>query len=267
MKNKFCSYYLDSPLVTGRVFDVFKPEKITKEISIFIVHGGGWRGGSRSAFHPIMEAFNNEGYLVASTDYRLYAKDAFEQLSDIRAAYDRFVSILKEKNLPLKIAVYGESAGAHLASLLMCAEPGECGEENSLTNEWVKPSFGILQSVPPQFLPWEDMMPRLWQTMQNIAGTPYEKDTSPYERLSLINHIRKTNPPIFFMDAGLEHMFALGKTPKIVKEHRSMGINSQRKVYENAEHGFFYELKRNCQKEAFKDICLFLDGKLETEVE
>ena len=126
MKNKFYSYYLDCPLVPGRIFDVFEPEKITKDVSLFIVHGGGWRLGSRTGFHSIMEAFCNEGYVVASTDYRLYANDAFEQLSDVRAAYDRFVSVLKEKNLPLKVAVYGESAGAHLASLMVCAEPGEC---------------------------------------------------------------------------------------------------------------------------------------------
>lgn len=266
MKNKFYSYYLDSPLVPGRVFDVFEPEKITKDISLFIVHGGGWRLGSRTGFHSIMEAFSNEGYVVASTDYRLYAKDAFEQLSDVRAAYDRFVSVLKEKNLPLKIAVYGESAGAHLASLMVCANPGECGEENNLENEWVKPSLGIFQSIPPQFHPWDWIKPQLWQEMQAIAGTPYETDTSPYDRLTFTNYVNETNPPIFFVDAAWESLFPSEPTLEITKKHRSMGINSQRKVYEKAEHGFFYELKRKSQLEAFKDICLFMDGKLETTI-
>jgi len=264
MKHIFQSYYLDYPMVKGRVFDVFEPEEITKDVAVFIVHGGGWRAGSRSSFHEIMDALNNRGYLVASTDYRLYAKDAFEQLSDIRASYDKFVSILKEKNRPLKVAVYGESAGAHLASLLLCAAPGECGESNEFENEWVKPYLGMLQATPHDFLHWEGMMPQTWAMFQNIAGIPYEQDPDRYERLSLRNYINESNPPLFFMEAELESMFPSEYTLEFVETHRSMGIQSHWKVYEKMEHGFFYELKRKRQLEAFEDICLFLDGKLVT---
>ena len=67
MKHVFKSYYLDYPLVKGRIFDVFEPEEITKDVAVFWVHGGGWRGGDR-VFHTIMEALNERGYLVASTE-------------------------------------------------------------------------------------------------------------------------------------------------------------------------------------------------------
>lgn len=264
MKHTFNSYYLDSPLVKGRVFDVFEPEEITKDVALFIVHGGGWRAGTRAHFHEIMEALNDRGYLTASTDYRLNAKDAFQQLKDVRDAYNRFVELLKEKNRPLKIAVYGESAGAHLASLLLFAAPGACGEEYDSTVEWVKPAMGILQATPVDFLPWEGIMPQFWATMQNIAGAPYDQDPERYERLSLKNYVSKDNPQIFFVEAELEHLFMSKYTLEIVKQHREMGIESHWKVYSMVEHGFFYELKRKRQLEAFEDICLFLDGKLET---
>jgi len=264
LRHVFHTYYLDCPLRTGRVFDVFEPETVTKDVAVFIVHGGGWRSGSRAAFHKIMEALNQRGYIVASTDYRLDAKDAFEQLSDIRASYDGFVTLLKEKGRPMKIAVYGESAGAHLASLLLCALPGECGEKNMLANEWVRPTAGLLQATPCDFLPWEGMIPAFWATMQNIAGVSYEQDPDRYGRLSLKNYIRSSNPPLFFLEAELEHLFPPEHTLELVKQHRSLGIKSHWKVYEKVEHGFFYELKRKRQLEAFEDICLFLDGKLET---
>lgn len=260
MEYSIRTYYLDNPLTSGRVFDVFEPENILKDVAIFIVHGGGWRCGSRTSFHEIMEAFCKRGYIVASTDYRLDAKDAFEQLSDIRASYDKFVSLLKEKKRPLKVAVYGESAGAHLASLLICAAPGECGEENLLVNEWVKPCVGMLQATPVDFLPFESMMPSMRNAMSNIAGAPYESEPDRYERLSLKNYIRADNPPIFFMEAELEHLFSPENTKKIVEKHRSFGIPSKWKIYRGMEHGFFYELRRNAQKEAFNDIILFLDG-------
>ncbi len=264
MQYKYESYYLDAPLVKGRVFDVFAPEGEAKDVAIFIVHGGGWRKGRRDAFHEIMEAFCNRGYYVASTDYRLNAKDAFAQISDIRAAYDRFVTYLKERNRPLKIAVYGESAGAHLASLLLCAKPGACGEENAFENEWVTPHLGMLQATPVDFLPWEGMQPGMWRSMQDIAGAPFEEAPERYARLSLKNYIAKDNPPLFFLEAGFESLFPSADTLEIAKEHRAMGIQTHWKVYSRMEHGFFYELKRKAQTEAFEDICLFLEGKLET---
>ena len=82
MRHVFKSYYLDCPLVKGRIFDVFEPEEITKDVAVFWIHGGGWRGGGRD-FHEIMQELSDRGYIVASTDYRLYAKDAFEQLKDV----------------------------------------------------------------------------------------------------------------------------------------------------------------------------------------
>ena len=51
--------------------DIFIPEKVTRDIALFFVHGGGWKAGSRNDFHNIMREFNAEGYICASTDYRL----------------------------------------------------------------------------------------------------------------------------------------------------------------------------------------------------
>ena len=263
MKHKFYSYYLDSPLVRGRVFDVFEPEEFTKDVAVFWVHGGGWRTGSRD-FHEIMEKLSQRGYIVASTDYRLDAKDAFQQLSDIRASYDKFITILKEMGRPLNVAVYGVSAGAHLASLLLCAQPGQCGEENNLENEWVKPVMGLLQATPYDFLHWDNMQPSMWATMQGIAGAPYEEDPERYERLSLKNYINRENPPLFFMEAELENLFPSELTLKIARQHRAMGIKTHWKVFHGVEHGFFHALNRPSQWAALEDFCLFLDGKLET---
>ncbi|MBO4632014.1 MAG: alpha/beta hydrolase [Lentisphaeria bacterium] len=264
MKHFFVSCYLDSPLQEGRIFDVFEPEAITRETALFFVHGGGWSAGSRIKYHKIMEAFNERGYLCASTDYRLKGVTVFEQLQDIREAYDRFVTLLKQKNRPLKIASLGSSAGAHLASLLLCAAPGECGEKCVLKNDWVKPACGILLATPHDFLPWDGMMPQMWAGMQAVAGAPYDLDPDRYERLSLKNYIRPDNPPLFFAEAELEHLFFSEYTLEFVKKHREWGIPSHWKVYSRMEHGFFYELVRKAQLEAFDDICRFLEGNLKT---
>ena len=264
MKHVFQSFYLDAPLQRGRIFDVFEPETVTKETAVFFIHGGGWKAGSRTGHHVIMQQFNEDGYLCASTDYRLSGVNAFDQLQDVRESYDSFVSLLKAKKRPLRIAVAGSSAGAHLASLLLCAEPGECGEKPQLENEWVKPVRGILQSTPSRFTPWEDIFPHIWTTMQAIAGAPYAADPGRYERLSLSHYIRKGNPPLFFAEAENEHMFPPEMNWELVRKQRELGIPAQWKLYTRAEHGFFYDLIRRQQKEFYRDIRSFLDtGKVD----
>ncbi len=45
MKHRFVSYYLDSPLQSDRIYDVFMPENMTREMAVFIFHGGGGARG------------------------------------------------------------------------------------------------------------------------------------------------------------------------------------------------------------------------------
>ena len=265
MEHQIQSIYLDTPHVEARVFDLIEPKEITQDVAVFIIHGGGWRWGTRTLFHSIMQEFANRGYLVVSTDYRLDAKDAFVQIADVRESYDRLISYLKEKNRPLKVAVYGESAGAHLASMLVCTQPGQLGETCNLKNNWVNPYCGMLQATPIQFTPWEDIQTGIWSNMQSIAGVPYEENPEPYERLSLIEYINESNPRLFFLEAELEHLFASEKTRRVAQKHRQMGIATQWKIYPKAVHGFFYELTWESPLQAMDDICLFIDGKLTTD--
>ena len=254
------SYYLDKPLIKGRGFDVFMPKEKARDTAIFIVHGGAWRYGSRTSFHGIMEAFCERGYIVASTDYRLNAKDALEQLKDVREAYAAFLALLRDGGYPTDVAVYGESAGAHLASLLAFADPSECGEDYTLDG-YVKPRLAMLQATPYGFTKADVLPDNIWKSMVDIAGVEYEKDPQKYERLSLRNYVRADNPPTFFLEAELENMFPSDKTKLIFKRHRELGIRSKWKVYSGMEHGFFYELSRAGQQDAFRDICEFIENR------
>ena len=258
---KFQSVYFDTPIVKGRVLDIFEPHPGVerKESALFIVHGGGWRGGSREKFHEIMEKFVEQGYTVCSTDYRLYAKDAFEQIRDVRDGYMIFAEYLKSQSRPVKIFVYGESAGSHLASMVVCSDL-------EMVDNWVKPAGGIFHATPCSFVPWEGMMDGARSMMRSIAGVDYKSNPEVYEKLSLTNHISKDDPQIFFMEAELEHMFFPEYTLKEAHKLQKFGVPVAWKMYRNMEHGFFYTLNREAQREALRDIMLFMDGKLELNV-
>ena len=255
--------YLDKPIITDRALDIFVPENITQDISMVFVHGGGWKAGSRQQMHKIMEGFCDKGFICASFDYRLNV-DAFNQLTDLRHAYDYFISFLKEQKRPLKVVTYGSSAGAHLNALMSLAVPGECGEElefngMSLRNDWVRPVGTMLQATPMLFEPWEDIFPPSWECFQGAAAVSWEKHPEVYKRLAPMEYLSEETQSLFFLNASDEHMFPNRYTVKAVEKLLLLGRTASAKTYKNAEHGFFYDLTRRCQKEAFADILEFMN--------
>ncbi len=265
MPYSFQSLYFDNRVVPGRVLDIFMPAKITREAAVFFVHGGGWRGGSRVLYHKLMEAFNREGFICAATDYRLEGVNIFDQITDMRHGYDIFRGILAGQGLTQKIFVHGSSAGGHLAALLAMAVPGECGENTAfgdytLQDNWVRPIGASLQATPVIFEPWEDIFPIIWKSMQNIIGAPYEKKPDLYRRVSPINYLSADTPPLFLLGAENEEMFPLEYNLDFIEKAGAFGRRVDYKVYTNAEHGFFYDVTRRQQKEAFADIIAFIES-------
>ena len=262
MPYSYESIYFDDPIVEGRALDVMLPARMTQNVSIFIVHGGGWRSGTRTGFHKMMRAFNRKGFVTASTDYRLAGVNILDQLTDVRHGYHLFLQYLEKRRIPPKIFVMGSSAGAHLAALCILAKPGECSEKKHFGKfklvSWERPIGGALQSAPVTFEPWKDIFPHVWTAMEDIVGTPYEKNPAAYANVSPIRYVRKGSPPIFFLEAENEHMFPLALAKKMVTKMKSYGVKATYKVYGAAEHGFFYDVTRRQQKEAFKDILKFI---------
>lgn len=259
MAYQIITHYIDRPIQIGRVYDIFLPENIQHETAIFLIHGGGWTGGTRIGYHtPIMETLAEKGYIVATTDYRLTVS-AMEQLKDCREAYMHFVNELRKLNRPVKIAVYGSSAGAHLASLLSVAKPGASGEDFS--GEWVAPECAMLQSCPMSFEPWDEIFPHIWTSMQHAARVPYDKDPEVYKKLSLDHHINAEMPRIFFMEAEWEHMFWPPQKISLAKKIASLKVPVKVKIYKNMEHGFIFNFDREHQREAFADMIKYIENE------
>lgn len=271
MPYEYKSCYFDDPIVNGRVMDIMLPRSISQLCALFFVHGGGWAGGSRTNYHAIMRAFNREGFVCAATDYRLCAPGVtiFDQVTDIRHGYNLFGKFLKKYGRPVRIIVHGSSAGAHLASLLALAVPGQCGESKKFADlriiDWIAPVAAILQSTPVLFEPWEDIFPHIWTAMQMAMGAVYKNHSNLYRKAAPYRYISESSCPVFFMEAECEHMFPLKYTVQFVEKMRSLGRRAEYKIYKNAEHGFFYDVTRRQQKEAFADILKFISSLPEKE--
>ncbi len=101
--------------------DIHVPSNATKAPLIVWIHGGGWQGGDKSQCVPAktFQARNPE-YAVASINYRLSQQAIFPaQLIDCKTA----IAWLRANAATYKIdasrvAVWGNSAGGHLAALV-----------------------------------------------------------------------------------------------------------------------------------------------------
>lgn len=97
--------------------DLYLPAEVKSPYLIVWVHGGAWRGGSKA--NPPKDLLAR-GFALASVEYRLSTEARFPaQIHDIKAAI-RFLRAKAKKYgyREDKIAVWGSSAGGHLAALI-----------------------------------------------------------------------------------------------------------------------------------------------------
>ena len=91
----------------------------TSRPAIVFIHGGGWTEGTRERGLPSLVHFVKKGYVAASIEYRLSGEAIFPaQIEDVRAAIAYVRTHANELGIdPHRIAVWGQSAGGHLAAL------------------------------------------------------------------------------------------------------------------------------------------------------
>lgn len=98
----------------SNILDVYKPNKAKKSIILYI-HGGGWISLDKNLYKPILLFLANNGYMVFNINYRLAPEHTVDDMEeDILNAISYAINYSKRD----KVYLMGDSAGAHLASLV-----------------------------------------------------------------------------------------------------------------------------------------------------
>ena len=115
------AYSGESPAQT---LDLYLPEQDGSSLrpALVVVHGGGWRGGDkrRGQWARIPAEYARDGYVAISVNYRLTGEAPWPaQIEDVKAAVRWLRAHATEYRVDTgRIGAYGNSAGAHLVSLL-----------------------------------------------------------------------------------------------------------------------------------------------------
>jgi acetyl esterase/lipase len=111
--------------------DVFTPPGLVEPApAVLLVHGGGWRNGDRTQLRGYGILLGRSGYVCVACEYRLLPESPWPaQIHDVKAAIRWMRASAADLLIdPERIAIEGNSAGAHLA-LLAAGTPGLAGFE------------------------------------------------------------------------------------------------------------------------------------------
>ena len=133
--------FLDLPYMQGgprQTLDIYLPNEGKGPFPAVIdIYGGGWYFGQKSS-HKLEPALNllRRGFAAVSINYSLSWQKAFPaQVQEIKAAI-RFIKAHAERYCldKSRVALMGESAGAHYAAL--CALSSAAGRLEDETTPW-----------------------------------------------------------------------------------------------------------------------------------
>lgn len=120
---------------TKLVGDLYLPQDVQKPPVLVAVHGGGWQGGSRKFYTNWGPYLARNGYAVFAIEYRLmkpgvktYPGAVYDTKAAIQFVRANAASLGVD---PDRIALIGDSAGAHLSALVALA-----GQEPQFSSEY-----------------------------------------------------------------------------------------------------------------------------------
>ncbi|MFT4084151.1 MAG: alpha/beta hydrolase [Nocardioides sp.] len=159
------------------------------------VHGGGWVAGSRRRFPVgiekahLLERTLVAGFAVARIDYRLLAEAPFPSaVEDVIAAVEWLIEHAERLGLDgSRVALWGESAGAHLA-LLAAAEPALGARLSAVVLARARLREFMARVQPTSSSPVAEVEDLLIETVEHPIGLRIQRPSRPTDVALLYVH-------------------------------------------------------------------------------
>ncbi|MBU8785326.1 MULTISPECIES: prolyl oligopeptidase family serine peptidase [Bacillus] len=168
--------------------------------------GWGWSKQDTSAFIPQLVQFAEQGYVVASVQYRGSGEAVFPaQLHDVKTAVRFLKANASRFNIdPGRVGVWGDSSGGHLALLLGLTEGIEEFEGNEYRHvsskvhavaDWFGPTDLLSMSKYPSIFDHDSPD----SPESKLIGGAVQENRERARKASPIHYVHKDAPPILIM--------------------------------------------------------------------
>ncbi len=269
--------YAGTSLSTQKL-DLYIPAGATAATPLVIwIHGGGWIGGDK-ALNPssFQLRYAQNGYAVASINYRLSSQAIFPaQIHDCKAAIRWLRANADQYNLDTtRFAVWGSSAGGHLAALLGTSNDvvdmeGSVGGNNQHSSrvQAVVDWYG-----PTDFLQMDTQLASQGCGNGNhnapdsaeslLIGCPIQSCPAAVQRANPMTYFSSDDPPFFIQHGTVDCTVPTGQSQILQNLLQGSGHDTSLITLSGAGHG-------GPQFSAESNLLLvdaFLDAKLRQSV-
>ncbi|OXA54326.1 uncharacterized protein LOC110849932 [Folsomia candida] len=231
-----CSVLLDVPYGENeqQVLDLYVPEDDSIRLNkiIIMIHGGAWWMGRKEDLNPdvaILRAALPD-YAIANINYQLGSEESPgfpKQLDDIKAV----IAFLKSSfTTDLSFAVFGVSAGAHLAMLY-----SYWWDRNNRDVKVVVSHVGPVDFMDDGYCRNILLYPLI---VPLIGPHPCAEFPEIWNQTSPINYIEEATPPTIGFYGNLDILVPFGQMPALQGRLESVGVANEFTRYQGGHNGW-----------------------------
>jgi len=234
--------------------------------AIVFVHGGGWRSGDKQKgqWRALPAAYAAAGYVTISVNYRLSDVAPHPaQINDVKTAV-RWLRAHAEKYRvdPNRVGAYGNSAGAHLVTMLALVQAEDGLEGDGPNQEQSSAVQAVVSSATPtDFLHW----PTDWNSYKVVStmlGDSPAAAPQTAKQASPITYARADAPPLLFIHGTADRTVPKEQTDRLVAALREAGAEDVRyMIFDGEGHGVFQSQRLL----TYPAMRAYFDDKLERE--
>lgn len=247
--------------------DIYRPKDAKGELPVIVnVHGGAWVYGDKELYQFYGMDLARRGFAVVNFTYRLCPEFKFPApVEDTDLVFRFIASHAKEYGLDTsKLFAVGDSAGAHLLGLYLCAKanpeyakafPFEF--ENKLEIKAAALNCGVYDTRSPDF-PDKDL-PEILKEFLPQGGSKEE-----LEMISVTPNVVPGLPPLYVMTSTDD--FLKDQAPPLVQALCANNVPVTFRLYAAEDrkgklfHTFHEDIRRQVAIECNDDECAFFKG-------
>jgi acetyl esterase/lipase len=210
--------------------DLFRPKSAAGPVpAVVYVHGGAWRGGSRTQFRRHAAHMATIGFAGVTIEYRLSKEAQYPAaLDDVRAAVGWVRANSARYGIdPDRIGAAGGSAGGHLVALLG-TDPSNRVRAVAAFNPVL--DLAAAGKANPN---------AAGGAIAAFLGGSYEQKPELWKEASPLAHVSKNSAPMLFLHGTADKTVPYDQSVAMRDALRNAGVPAELYTVEGAAHGFF----------------------------
>ena len=214
--------------------DIYRPDN-ANGAGVLMIHGGGWRMGSKAMMPPQAGALVKHGFTCVAIEYRLTPEAPWPaQIHDVKTAMRWFRANADALNVqPEQIAVLGNSAGGHLA-LLLAATPGLAEFEGDGGNANIDTSVAAVIAVYPPVTFFVGDRTSGGTSAAAILGDAATAEAA--KAASPIEYVHADFPPTFFLHGNGDKVVPVSASINMYNALSQAGARAEMHIYAEQPH-------------------------------